>query len=216
MRFALVRTWAVVATAILAGAAADAVTEFAENNGWLGGMLRDGQHEAILPALLLGALVAVSLTLFVLFARISPRDPLLSRMSGLRTRLADIAAAFSVSVLCVIAMEGYETRFGGVSPFDPRSVVLSHALALAVAFVLTGTILHCALRAAIRTASRASIVVEYLAQFLRKLRQFAAAAPSIALSAFELHVVRVPLETAYGSSGLRAPPHSLRPHHIAA
>ena len=71
-------------------------------------------------------------------------------------------------------MEGYETRFGGLSPFDPRSVVLSHALPLVLTFVVMGAIVHYALRGAIRTASRASgRVAEVFVEFLRKLRAIA-------------------------------------------
>lgn len=217
MRFAFVRGWAVAATAVLAAAIADAGTEFAVNSGWLGGTLRDNQHEAILPALLLGAALALSLTLFVLFARISPRDPLLLRMNGLRTRSIDVAFAFCGSVLCVMAMEGYETRFGGSSPFDPRSVVLSHTVALVVAFVVTGSIIHCALRSAIRTANRAStVVVELFAEFLRKLLKVIAAPRTIALSAYELCVVHVRFRILCGSQGFRAPPRSILPRYLIA
>jgi hypothetical protein len=166
--------------------------------------------------LLLGAAVALSLILFVLFARISPRDPLLLRMNDLRVRLLDIAYAFCGGVLCVVAMEGYETRFGGLSPFDPRSVVLSHTLALVVAFLVVGTIVQGALRVAIGIASRASSdVAEFLAEFLRKLLRAVPPARAVALSAFQLYVPHVPFGIAAGSRGLRAPPRSIRPLNAA-
>ena len=171
MRFAIIRGWAALATALLTAVGADVSVEFAENSGWLGGVLRDNQHEAVLPTLLFGAVVTLSLTLFVLLARIYADDPLLSRIGDFRTRLVDRACSLFGSLLCVIAMEGYETRFGGSSPFDPRSVVLSHALPLVVTFVVMGAIVHYALRAAIRTARRASgLVAEVFVEFLRKLR----------------------------------------------
>lgn len=214
MRFALIRGWAVAATAILAAAIADAGTEFAQNSGWLGGTLRDNQHESILPALLLGVAVALSLTLFVLFAKISPRDPLL-RMSDIRRRLTDVALAFCGSVVCIVVMEGYETRFGGLSPFDPRSVVVSHAFALAMAFLLMGAIVHCALRSAVRSASRASgLVVGFLVEFLRKVAAIVAPPRSPALSAYRLQVAHVPPGLARGSRGFRAPPRSIRPNYL--
>jgi len=216
MRFALVRGWAVVATAILAAAAADAGTEFAENSGWLAGALRDNQHEAILPALVLGAAVTLSLVVFVLFARISPCDPLLSRVTDHRIRLAEIAIAFCGSMLCVVAMEGYETRFGGVSPFDPRSVVLSHTLALIVAFAIAGALVHYALRSAIRAAGRASgAAFEFLVEFLRKFQRAVAQSGAVALSAFQLFVPHVPPGIVAGSRGFRAPPRSIRPLYLA-
>jgi hypothetical protein len=216
MRFALVRAWAVVATAILAAVAADVGTEFAEDSGWLGGALRDNQHEAVLPVLFLGVAVTLALILFVLVARISARDPLLLQMSDLRTRFADIACAFCGSMLCIVAMEGYETHFGGLSPFDPRSVVLAHTWALVLAFVVTGTVVHYGLQSAIRTASRAScVVVEFLVEFLRKFLTLVAAPRTVALSAFDLYVVHVALAIAAGSRGFRAPPRSVRPQLLA-
>jgi hypothetical protein len=210
MRFRVVRGWAVLAAAILAASTADAGTEFAENGGWLGGALRDNQHEAILPALVLGAALALGLTLFVLLARISPRDPLLMRLNDCRSRLFDIACAFCGSMLCVIVMEGYETQFGGVSPFDPRSVVLSHAVPLVVAFVVAGAIVHCVLRAAIGVAGRASnIVVEFLVEFMRKLLRSVTPRRAVTLSAFQLYVSHLPPGIAAGLRGLRAPPRSI-------
>jgi hypothetical protein len=217
MRFAMVRAWAVLATAVLAGAAADAGTEFAENIGWLGGSLRDNHHEAIVPALLLGAAITLALTLFVFLARIAPGDPLLSRMSDFRARLVDGGCALSGSVLCIIAMEGYETRFGGLSPFDARSVVLSHTLALLVAFVVMGAIVHCALRAAIRVASHASgFVAEIFVEFLRRILSVDATPALVAVSAFVLYVTHVPLAIADGSRGFRAPPRSTPRRYLIA
>lgn len=217
MRFAIIRGWAVLATALLTAVGSDVSVEFAGNSGWLGGVLRDNQHEAVLPALLFGAAVTLSLTLFVLLARIYPDDPLLSRIDDFRTRFVDTACSLVGSLLCVIAMEGYETRFGGSSPFDPRSVVLSHALPLVVAFVVMGAIVHYALRAAIRTARRASgLVAEVFAEFLRKLRGESTTPGMVQHSAFVLYVVHGPLAVLDGSLGLRAPPRSIFALHLIA
>lgn len=211
-RLALVRSWAVAATAILAAAIADAATEFAENSQWLAGALRDDHQEAILPVLLFGASVALSLILFIVLARISPGDPLLLRMDNFRTRSIDIVFAFSGSVLCVLTMEGYEIRFGGISPFDPHSVVLSHAVGLIVAFIAMGTLMHCVLRSAIRAASRAStVVVEFFVRCLRKVLEAVAAPRTVAPSAYVLGVVHVSLRLSSASHGFRAPPRPIRP-----
>ncbi len=207
MRFAIVRAWASLATATLAGAAADAGTELAENCRWLGGSVRDGQQEAIIPAFVLGAIIALGLVLFVLFARLTPGDPLSSRMSHFRSRFVDTACALCGSALCVIAMEGYETRFGGLSPFDPRSVVLSHSLALLIAFAVIGAIVHCALRASIRIADHASeFVADICAEFLRRHLNVGATPVVVGVSAFVLYVLHVPSAIADGSRGFRAPP----------
>jgi hypothetical protein len=217
VRFAIVRGWAALATAILTAVGSDITTEFAENGGWLGGALRDNQHEAVLPALLFGSVVALSLTLFVLLARIRPGDPLLSGINHFRTRCVDIAGTLVGSIFCVVAMEGYETRFGGVSPFDPRSVILSHALPLVVTFVVTGAIVHYALRAAIAAASRASgFISEVLGEFLRKLFDNRRSSEIARVSAFALNVVHVRFAFALGSRGLRAPPHAVVARYLIA
>jgi hypothetical protein len=206
---AAVRLWATAAAAMLAAATADAGTELAENSGWLGGAVRDNQHEAILPALVIGAAMALSLLGSVLFARISPRDELL-RLAKLRTRFNDIAVAFCGSVFCIVAMEAYETRFGGVAPFDPRSVVLSHTLALLAASLLMVAVVHWALRVAIGVARRASIAVAgFIVEFLGRRPHVAAAHHTTVLSAFERFVRHVPLGIARGSRGFRAPPRSI-------
>jgi hypothetical protein len=217
VRFALVRVWAATAAAILAAAVADAATEYAANGGWLGTSVRDNDHQAVLPALLVGATVTLGLLFAVLLSRISPRDPLALRMIELRTRLADVAFAFCGSALCIVVMEGYETRFGGVSPFDPRSVVVSHAPALFVAFLVMGALLHCALRAAVRTAAEASAVVaKFLETFLGSGPLNASPLRGIRLTAFEPSGIHVPAWLIRGSHGFRAPPGSIRPHYRLA
>lgn len=217
VRFAIIRGWATLATALLAAVGSDIATEFAENRGWLGGAGTDNQHEAVLPALLFGAVVALSLILFVLLARIRPGDPLLSRIDHFRTRCVDIASSLVGSLLCVIAMEGYETRFGGLSPFDPRSVILSHALPLIVTFAITGAIAHYALRAAIAAASRASgFISEVLGEFLRWRADDRRSSEVARVSAFVLEIVHVPFALALGSRGLRAPPRAIVARYLIA
>jgi hypothetical protein len=212
VRLAVARIWAAAAAAILAAAIADAATEFAANSGWIGAGLRDNDHQAVVPALLVGAAVALCLLVSVLCSRLSPRDPLSLRMAALGTRLADVACAFCGSVLCIVAMEGYETRFGGLSPFDPRSVVIAHAPALIVAFLLAGALVHYALRAAVRVAGRAGIAVaEFVEHFLERRLGSAAPLRAARISAFVLYVVHVPSWLARGSCGFRAPPRSIRP-----
>jgi hypothetical protein len=209
MRCAIVRAWTSLATALLTAAVADAGTEFAENLGWLGGSVRDAQHEAVAPALILGLAAGAALAAFVAFARIGPQDPLLRHMSRLRARLTDLAIALAGSALFTIAMEGYETRFGGLSPFDPRSVVLSHAVPLVVAFVFVAVLVHRAMRAALRLAGHAGeLAAGALVEFLHKMLRAAVAPGAVHDSAFTLHVLHLPPAIADGACGLRAPPRS--------
>ncbi len=207
VRLAIVRCTAVAAVAILAAALGDAATESAQNAGLLGKCLHDNQHEALLPAFFLGAIIILALTLFLASARVAARDPLLLEMGNVLSRGIDLACAFCGSMACIVVMEGYETRFGGISPFDPRSVVLSHTLVLLVAIVLTGTIVYCALRAAIRVARNAStVVVAFIVEFLRRLLQIASASRATASDALDRRVTRVSLGIAGRCAGLRAPP----------
>jgi hypothetical protein len=212
MRCAIVRGWISLTTALVTAAVADAGTEFAENLGWLGGSVRDAQHQAVAPMLVIGLAVGAALAVFVAFARIAPRDPLLRCMSGLRARTTDLAIALSASALGTIAMEGYETQFGGLSPFDPRSVVCSHALALVVAFVLVTAIARAILSATLRFASRAGeFATSAVVEFLHKIFRAPVARGAVHSSAFTLHVLHLPPAIAEGACGLRAPPHRVLP-----
>lgn len=210
MRCAIVRAWTSLATALLTAALADAATEFAENLGWLGGSVRDGQHEAVAPTLLIGLAIGAGLAAFVVFARIAPQDRLHRCMRGGGALTADLAIALCGSALCVIAMEGYETRFGGLSPFDPRSVVLSHALPLLVAFLLVAIVVHCFLRIGLRIAGRVGQLAEsVLVEFLHGISRGRVAPGAVHTSAFTLHVLHLAPAIAVGACGLRAPPRSI-------
>lgn len=210
MRCAIVRAGTSLATALLTAAVADAGTEFAENLGWLGGSVHDAQHEAVLPTFLLGLAIGVALAIFIAFARIAPHDPLLRCMSDWRARITDLAIALPGSAVCVIAMEGYETRFGGLSPFDPQSVVLSHGVALVIAFVFVATVARGVISAALRLARRAGeFAASVLVEFLHKISQAQIAPGAVHTSAFILHVLHLPPEIAFGACGMRAPPRSI-------
>lgn len=210
MRCLAVRAGAALTTALIAAGLADAWTEFTENLGWLGGSVRDVQHEAIAPVLLIGLAIGAALAAFVAFARIAPQDPLLRGMSGPRGVTTDLAIALAGSALCTIAMEGYETRFGGLSPFDPRSVVCSHAPALLVAFVVVAPIVFGIIRKALHLARHAGeCATSVIVQFLRKILHDNVASGTIQTSAFTLHVVHLSPAIAGGLYGLRAPPRSI-------
>ncbi|MGA7356220.1 MAG: hypothetical protein WBW76_12400 [Candidatus Cybelea sp.] len=210
MRSLVVRAGTALTTALMTAAVADAVTEFAVNLGWLGGSVRDAQHEAIAPTFLIGLAIGTALAAFVAFARITPRDPLLRSMSGLHALVSDPAIALAGSALCTIAMEGYETRFGGLSPFDPRSVVCSHALALLVAFVVVAPIVWGIIGKALYVARNAGeCATSAIGQFLQKIFQANVGPETAHTSAFTLHVVHLSPAIADGVYGLRAPPRSI-------
>jgi hypothetical protein len=210
MRSLVVRAGTALTTALITAAVADAGTEFAVNLGWLGGSVRDAQHEAVAPTILIGLALGTALAAFVAFARINPRDPLLQSTSGLRALVSDAAIALAGSALCTIAMEGYETRFGGLSPFDPRSVICSHALALLVAFVVVAPIVWGVIGKALCVARNAGeCATTVIGQFLRKIFPANAGSETAHTSAFTLHVVHLCAAIAGGVCGLRAPPRSI-------
>jgi hypothetical protein len=210
MRPLVVRAGTALTTALMTAAAADAGTEFAVNLGWLGGSVRDAQHEAIAPAILIGLAIGAALAAFVAFGSVTPRDPLLHSLSGLRALVTDLAIALAGSALCTIAMEGYETRFGGASPFDPRSVVCSHALALLVAFVVVAPIVWGIVGKALCVARNAGeCATGVIGQFLRKICHADVGTGAVHTSAFTLHVVHLSPAIADGVYGLRAPPRSI-------
>ena len=163
-----------------------------------------------LLALLVVLVVVGALAVYAAFARIAPRDQLFRCAGRLRARATDLAAALAGSALCTVAREGYETRFGGLSPFDPRSVVCSHALALLVAFVVVAPIVWAVISEALRFARHAGeCATSVIAQFLRKISH-ASVVPGVAhTSAFTLRVVHLSPAIADGVYGLRAPPHSI-------
>lgn len=216
MRSVVVRAGVSLTTALITAALADVGTEFAENLGWLGGSVRDAQQEAVVPTLLIGLAIGAALAGFVVFARIGPQDPLLRSMRGLWARTTDLAIALAGSALFTIVMEGYETRFGGVSPFDPRSVVCSHALALLVAFVLVAAVARGLVSAALRLAGHAgALATSAVVQFIHRIVRARTVLGAAHISAFTLHVVHLPPAIAEGACGFRAPPHSiLSAYHI--
>lgn len=207
----LVRTATWFATALLAAASADLTTEFAENLGWLGGRARDGHQETILPVALIGIAIALSLAAYVACARMSGRDLRLLQSGGIRAQIVGTACALIGSTLCTIAMEGYETRFGGLSPFDAQSVVVTHAPALLAAFAIVAVAIQSAMRELLRAAERAGeIAARTFVRFSRKLL-CSASAPLVshayAIASSVLHRTN---PVAGAGSALRAPPPTAR------
>jgi hypothetical protein len=210
MRSLVVRAGTALTTALITAAVADSGTEFAVNLGWLGGSVRDAQHEAIAPTILIGLAIGAALAAFVAFGRVTPPDPLLRSLYGLRALASDLAIALAGSALCTIAMEGYETRFGGISPFDTRSVVCSHAPALLVAFVVVAPIVWGIIGKALSVARNAGeCATGAIGHFLRKINPANGGAGAPHTSAFTLHLVRLSPAIAGGVYGLRAPPRSI-------
>lgn len=209
MRYALVRIWAVLTIGLLAGVLGDAGTEFFATFGWLGGAVRDVDHQGVLPALALTLLFALSLGAYIVSARIAPNDPLVRRLDDLRARAVDAVAAFAGSCFVVVAMEGYETHFGGLAPFDAHSVVIAHAPILVLSFVVIAIAARMMLGAAIRCAARGgALAAAFVTSFLRISCSFLATPKHATMPRPQTTCSHVAAEIVK-SRGLRAPPRAL-------
>jgi hypothetical protein len=174
LRYALVRIWAVLTIALLAGALGDAGTEFFAIFGWLGGTTRDVDQQGVLPVFAIALALALGLAAFVIGSRVAPGDPLVRRLDDVRARAFDAIAAFTGSCLTVVTIEAYETRFGGLAPFEAHSVVVAHAPILILSFLIVAVAARVILGAAIRCAARSgALAVAFLTTFLRISRSLA-------------------------------------------
>ena len=169
--YALVRLWSVAIVGLLSGVLGDAATELLGTLGWLGRGALDNDHQGLLPASIAALICALGLSIYVIGSRIAPSNPLLRELDDRHARAVDALAAFAASWLTAIAIEGYETRFGGIAPFDAGSTVVAHAPALLISFFTIAVAARALLGVAIRwTAHRGAAAVALLVSFLRMLR----------------------------------------------
>ncbi|HEY2554104.1 MAG TPA: hypothetical protein VGI15_02545, partial [Candidatus Cybelea sp.] len=142
-------------------------------------------------------------------ARIAPNDPLVRRLDDLRARAVDALAAFAGSCFTVVAMEGYETHFGGLAPFDAHSIVIAHAPILVVSFVTIAVAARMMLGAAIRVAARGgALAAALVTSFLRISRSFLATPKHATMPHPQTSWSHVAPEIVK-ARGLRAPPLTL-------
>ncbi len=209
MRYTLVRIWAVITIGLLAGVLADAGTEFSAMFGLLGGVTKDIDQQGVLPALAITVALAVSLIAYIIGSRIAPSDPLVRKLDDVRARAIDAVAAFAEACATVVAIEGYETHFGGLAPFNANSVVIAHAPILILAFLTIAVSARIMLGAAIRFAAcSGTFAAGLLTSFLRISRSNAATPKHATMPHPDTSCSRVAPEIVK-SRGLRAPPSSL-------
>jgi hypothetical protein len=209
LRYSLVRIWAVLTVGLLAGVLGDAGTELFGVLGWLGGATRDVDHQGLLPALAITLTLAFGLAAYVVGSRIAASDPLLRRLDDAGARVVDAIGAFVVSGVTVVAIECYETHFGGLAPFDARSVVIAHAPILVLSFLTIAVGARMTLGAAIRCAARTgAVAAALLTSFLRISRSYAATPKHATVRHPETSCSRAASEIV-NSRGLRAPPRTL-------
>ncbi|HEX4013986.1 MAG TPA: hypothetical protein VHX17_08880 [Candidatus Cybelea sp.] len=205
----MVRLWAVLTIGLLAGAIGDAGTEYFGAFGWLGGVARDVDHQGVLPVFVFTLMLALGLVVYIAGSRISPGDALVRRLDDTRGRALDALAAFAIGCVTVIGIEGYETGFGGLAPFDPHSVIVAHAPILALSFVTIAVGARIMLGAAIGFAARSrALVAAIFTWFLRIPRAFRATSKHAAQPHPEANSSPVAAERTR-SRGRRAPPQTL-------
>jgi hypothetical protein len=205
----LVRIWAVLTIGLLAGALGDAGTEFSALLGWLGGTTRDVDHQGILPTVAIGLTLALGLAAYVIGSRIEPSDPLLRRLDDVRARAVDAVTAFAGSCVTVVAIEAYETHFGGLAPFNAHSVVIEHAPILVLSFVTIAVAARMTLGAAIRCAAHGgALAAALLTSFMRISRSHSATPKHATMPHPDMSCSHVAPEI-IRSRGLRAPPRTL-------
>jgi len=209
MRYALIRIWAVLTVGLLAGALGDAGTEFFALLGWLGGAARDVDHQGVLPAFGIVLTLALGLAAYVIGSRIAPSDPLVRRLDDARARAVDAVAAFAGSCATVVAIEGYETHFGGLAPFDPNSVVTVHAPTLVLSFLTIAVAARMLLGAAIRCAARSGVLAASLLSSFLRISRSHSATPHHATVPHRGSDCSHVTPAIVKSRGLRAPPRTL-------
>jgi hypothetical protein len=209
MRYILVRIWAVLTIGLLAGVLGDVGTEFSATFGWLGAATRDVDHQGVLPAFAITLILALGLAAYVVGSRIAPNDALIRRLDDARGRAVDAIAAFIGSFATVVAVEGYETHFGGLAPFDANSTIIAHAPILVLSFVTIAVAARMMLGSAIRCAARSgALAAALLISFIRFSRSLPATAKHATRPHPEASCSHVAPEIVK-SRGLRAPPPTL-------
>jgi hypothetical protein len=212
----LIRYWAAIVTALATAALVDWSSEILADAGWLGGLAAsDGHQEAVLPVVVLSALIAVTLGLYVAL-RAGRGERLRYREVSARHRIAMAVAGLAAVFIVITLMEAYETQFGELSALDPRSVFVEHWPAVIVGYIVVATIVGRVVAAILGIAAAAGqLAAHVLVRFLRIDRRPHAEAPR-AVDSFATRILHRAQVLEFGALGLRAPPplQLLRPQQL--
>lgn len=153
MRRTVILLWTLVTVALCAAVCGDALSEWLANHGAMGtAAMRDLHQESLLPATCIAMLAIVSLASLALLRACTARAQPLQLAPAGAARIGWNAAAVVLALIAVVLMEGYEVRFGGVAPFDPRSVLAAHALPVIVVYAMVAAIVERMLGVVLRIA----------------------------------------------------------------
>jgi hypothetical protein len=201
----IIRAWATVAIALVAAAISDAVSEDAENLGLLSASAHDYGQQAVAPTLLLGIAVIVLLALYVAVTRVVPGNQVAAHLHNWRGRVVDAGAALACGSVLLVAMENYETAFGGPPALGPDSIVVAHAPTLFAALILTTIavrmLLSVLIRFAIRTGDGAAQAIATFLPHLPRVKD-----PTFSMPPFVACAATLQPAIAGFARGLRAPP----------
>ncbi|HEY5340396.1 MAG TPA: hypothetical protein VIK27_05160 [Candidatus Aquilonibacter sp.] len=153
----LLMFWAALSVALAAAVCANACTEWLAN--LMTGGVHDLHHESLLPAAIAAVVVTASLVIALLGLRIRREDGFARMHRSRGARLAFVLATALLTACVLVAMEGYETYFGGVAVFDPHSIVMSHLWLVALAYAVSAIAIDRMLRACLRIAARVVVLV---------------------------------------------------------
>jgi hypothetical protein len=199
--------WPALATSLIAAAIADPLTEFVSNAGFLGaGAFRDGSQQSVIPVAILAAVVLICLGLSVALCAGKLEMRLACAPRSALGRLLFAAGSLSATFAIIVLMEGYETHFGGIDPFSPGSVLVSHAPAVLAAYAIVAALVSRLVSYCLRAAHAAGTLAGgVLSRFLR-IDARNADALSSHISALGVRVVVRTLVLVRGHLHLRAPP----------
>lgn len=153
MRRTVILLWTLVTVALCAAVCGDALSEWLANHGAMGtAAMRDVHQESLLPATCIAAFAIVSLAFLVRLRDRAVRGRNVRLVPAGAARIGWNAIAVVLALIAVVLMEGYEVRFGGVAPFDPRSVLAADALPVIVVYAIVAAILERMLGLVLRIA----------------------------------------------------------------
>jgi hypothetical protein len=147
LSFTVVVAFAVALSAAVIG---DAVTEMAAN--LLAGHAVDAHHESLLPAGGIAALLVAVVCGFAVAAGRAQAEAFAGILSARPIRIGFFVATAMLTLAIVVAMEGYETRFGGMSAFDARSVLAQYMVPTLLAYACVAAAVDRLLRVCVRAA----------------------------------------------------------------
>ncbi|MGZ3506396.1 MAG: hypothetical protein ACXWNK_14620 [Vulcanimicrobiaceae bacterium] len=201
----ILRWWSGLAAVPAAAAASDALTEFLANAKLLGGHSpSDLQHQALVPTLLVAVVSILAVALFALCMNPEPAET--SQRSTTAEKLVMTGALLVATFAVAVMMEGYETRFGGTAPFDPHSVLISHAPAVLICYAVITALVRNLVCACLHVAIAAGrLATQRILQLLRIDRRSPRARFANSFS-FDPALTQENSPVVPRAHGLRAPP----------